>query len=149
MSIAFVDANVVVYALGREHPAKRPCLEILRLIADRFATATASTEVLQELLHVYLRRGDASAARRNVALFDTVLGGVMESVTRTDILWAAEADLPPNLQARDRIHLAVMARLGITSIISTDRAFDGLPGITRLDPLALDSWRHTVFAQTS
>jgi predicted nucleic acid-binding protein len=38
----------------------------------------------------------------------------------------------PDLTARDAIHLAVMHEHGIEEIMSFDRHFDGLPGISRL-----------------
>jgi predicted nucleic acid-binding protein len=36
------------------------------------------------------------------------------------------------LTARDAIHLAVMREHGIEVILSFDRHFDGLPGVSRL-----------------
>ena len=38
----------------------------------------------------------------------------------------------PDLTARDAVHLAVMREHGIEHIVSFDRHFDGLPGITRV-----------------
>ena len=36
------------------------------------------------------------------------------------------------LSARDALHAAVMERQGIDRVLSFDRGFDGLPGVTRL-----------------
>jgi predicted nucleic acid-binding protein len=41
---------------------------------------------------------------------------------------------PQGVMARDVVHAAVMIKHEITHIISTDRHFDLLPGIVRLDP---------------
>jgi predicted nucleic acid-binding protein len=38
---------------------------------------------------------------------------------------------------RDWLHLAVMLNNGITEIISVDRHFDDIEGITRIDPRKL------------
>jgi len=66
-----------------------------------------------------------------------------------DIMLAASYPEQPGLQARYRIHLAVMERLGITHIVSTDRAFDSARGIHRLDPADFATWKTTVFPGAS
>ncbi len=131
--------------MGREHPLKAPCGEVIRALA-RSSVGVANAEVLQEIFHVLWRRGEFDKARQTVVRFDLALSGRIEPVTREDVLRAAEMYLPPTLQARDRVHLAVMERLGITRIISVDAAYDAAPGIERLDPRALPSWRESVFA---
>lgn len=143
-----MDANIAIYASGADVAVAQRCRQILRLGETRPGSCQTSAEVFQEVLHVLGRQKLRERLQITLAALDDATGRNAASVLRSDVLRAAETDLPPNLQARDRIHLAVMARLGITSIISTDRAFDGLPGITRLDPLALDSWRASVFAGT-
>jgi predicted nucleic acid-binding protein len=44
------------------------------------------------------------------------------------------------LSARDLIHLAIMRRVGSSQIVSADRAFEGVNGIERLDPLLVEEW---------
>ncbi len=141
----FIDSNVAVYAAGRDHPLKAPCIAILEAVGVT-RTCVASAEVLHEILNVYQRRGALAVARQVLRDFDETLDGRIEPVTREDALRAAEFDLPSALQARDRVHLAVMERLGITRIISADTAYDAAPGIERLDPRTLASWRDAVFA---
>ncbi len=43
----------------------------------------------------------------------------------------------PTIRGRDAVHAATALAYGIGTIISPDRAFDGIPGITRLDPTDL------------
>jgi hypothetical protein len=50
----------------------------------------------------------------------------------------------PQLSARDLIHVAVMQRMGAKHIVSADRAFDRIEGITRLDPALVAEWRALV-----
>jgi predicted nucleic acid-binding protein len=50
----FLDANVPVYAAGRPHALKEPCLQVLALAAERPQAFLTDAEVLQELLHRYL-----------------------------------------------------------------------------------------------
>ena len=50
----FVDTNVFMYAVGRDHPLRRPAREFFEAsleVGDRLVT---SAEVLQELMHAYL-----------------------------------------------------------------------------------------------
>ncbi|MFN0147668.1 MAG: type II toxin-antitoxin system VapC family toxin [Dehalococcoidia bacterium] len=141
---AFVDTNIPTFAGGKPHPLREPCRRVLAsaLTSD---VCVSSAEVLQELLNLYSRRGEPARASDAVADFDRILRGRIESVLRDDVLDAARMTGTPRLQARDRVHLAVMARLGITDIISTDSGFDTVPGVRRLDPMAFASWRDEVF----
>jgi predicted nucleic acid-binding protein len=41
----------------------------------------------------------------------------------------------PTIRGRDAVHAATAIAYGIERIASTDRAFDGIPGLTRVDPL--------------
>jgi len=145
LTAVFIDSNVVVYAAGRDHPLRAPCIEILALAASTNSFIT-SAEVLQEILNIYNRRGELSLGRLLLREFDAAFNARIEPVTREDVLRAAEFDLPPALQARDRVHLAVMERLGVTCIVSADSAYDAAPGIERLDPRTVASWRDSVFA---
>ena len=142
---AFVDANVAIYAAGGDHPYRIVSERVLDLSARSIGSCVSSAEVMQELLNVGLRRNDIARAVRLVTRFDAALHGNMASILREDVLAAASMNVPPRLQARDRLHLAVMARLEVTDMISADRAFDGVDGVRRLDPLLLDTWRNEVF----
>jgi predicted nucleic acid-binding protein len=43
----------------------------------------------------------------------------------------------PYLGARDLLHLAIMQRVGATSIVTADSAFDAVASVQRLDPSRL------------
>ncbi len=53
----FIDANVPIYAAGREHPYKQPCARILRILADDPQAFVTDSEVLQGLLRRCLASG--------------------------------------------------------------------------------------------
>ena len=144
-SSVFVDANVPIYATGADAALAGPSIEILR--ASRFAPGLCVTdaETLQEILYVMLRRGLRDRGRETIAAFDAAMNGGIEPVLREDVLRAAAYDFPPALQARDRVHVAVMERLGVRRVISADAAYDAVPGIERLDPRTIATWRESVF----
>jgi predicted nucleic acid-binding protein len=141
----FIDANVVMYAVGPEHPNRAGSIDFLREASVHPGSSHSSAEVLQELLHVYVRRQDPAAAANAISALVEILGDRVVSLTTRDVIRAASLTTVPGLQARDRIHLAVMERLGISRIVSTDRAFDSARGITRLDPADFANWKTTVF----
>jgi predicted nucleic acid-binding protein len=136
--VAFIDANIPLYSAGAPHPYADPCKTILRFAADNKDRFVSSAEVTQELLNVGIRRRDLERARLMIASLEASCG-LVESISANDVRIALEFDLP-RLSARDRIDLAVMQRLECAHIVTTDRAFDGLPGITRVDPGDFDTW---------
>jgi predicted nucleic acid-binding protein len=132
----FLDANIPIYAAGRDHPLKAPCVRILRLAAahpDRFIT---DAEVLQELLHYYLARGAGRPGCEVVLAFAELMTGRTEPVLAEDVVRACRlgAEAGWGIPARDLLHAAVMERVGVGEIVSADRDFDRLSFLRRLDP---------------
>lgn len=128
----FVDSNVPMYLVGAPHPHKADARRLLeRVIADRERLVT-DAEVLQELLHRYtaIERRDAIQPA-----FEALLG-VVDEVFPVDlpaVLRAREIVLGyPGLSARDALHLAVMEREGVATILTFDAGFDRFPGVARL-----------------
>lgn len=134
MAAIFLDANIFLYAMGSDHPEKKPCVKLLDLVSGGRIEAVTSSEVLQEVLFARLKRGarePALAAVRNVRdMVDEVL-----PVTGEDVLEACKmlSDYPV-LDSRDAIHAAVARRYGITSIATVDRDFEHIKGLRRLTP---------------
>ena len=57
-------------------------------------------------------------------------------IEKADVLRAGEiAQNPTGLSARDAVHIAVMERHGIRSILSFDADFDRWPGLKRIHRL--------------
>ena len=141
----FIDANVPIYAAGREHPHKQPCARILRILADDPQSFITDSEVLQEMMHRYLASGRWTLGREVVRAFAEAMRGRIEPVHGDDVTLAAElADRHPGVSARDLVHAAVMQRLGVDRIISADTDFDRLEGIDRLDPARMEEWQGNI-----
>lgn len=121
-----------MYAGGREHPLREPARRALASIADTIDAVT-DVEVFQEILYRYLAVGQR---RGGFVIFDGFAGlmaGRVLAVAVDDVLRARElAESHPQLEARDLVHLAVMERHGIAEILTADRHFDDLPGVTRI-----------------
>jgi predicted nucleic acid-binding protein len=128
--VIFVDTNVLLYALGAEHPAREPARRLLAAVAEGRAHATTTPDVIQEFAHVYSRRRHRSDAARHalryVALLAplTVVGPVelergLVLFEQYDRLGAADAILAATAQASEA-----------QALVSADRAFaavDDLP----------------------
>ncbi len=131
----FIDANVPIYAAGGDHPLKEPCARILRSVAEDPKPFLTDSEVLQELLHRYLALGRWELGREVVRAFAEAMHGRIEAVHAEDVLAASGlADRHPGVSARDLVHAAVMQRMGVGRIISSDTDFDRMEGVERLDP---------------
>lgn len=143
----FIDANVPVYAAGRDHPLKRPCARILRNAAEDPQSFVTDAEVLQELLHRYLALRRWEKGREVVRALAEILRGRIEPVLARDVLLAAQlADGNATMSARDLLHAATMRRLGVVRIISADSDFDRISGVERLDPARIAEWEPTISA---
>ena len=134
-----------MFAAGRPHPLREPCLRILALVDLYPAVFVTDAEVLQELLHRYRTSVDALAAIAILERFADLMTDRGEPLLAADVIRAAAlAPSSPRLSARDLVHLAVMERLGVERMASADAGFDGIARLTRLDPLAVESWTVSV-----
>ncbi|MGH2445782.1 MAG: type II toxin-antitoxin system VapC family toxin [Candidatus Limnocylindria bacterium] len=127
----FVDSNIPMYLVGAAHTNKDAARRLLeRAIVDGERLVT-DAEVLQEILHRYVaidrREAIGPAFEAILGVVDEVLPIDLEDVERARTLLTAAT-----LQARDAIHVAVMQRRAITRVLTFDRAFDQVPGLTRL-----------------
>lgn len=138
----FVDANIPLYAAGEPHPLKPPCQQIMLAVASTKGTFVTDAEVLREVLHVS-RRGRRSARGRTVfTVFAEAVGLAVLPMERVDVVRAAELaeGVGAGIDTRDLVHLATMQRHGVDRVVSADRDYDQMPGVTRLDPAKLDEW---------
>ena len=136
---AFLDVNVPMYAAGQPHRYRDACIWLLQEVVEERLTVATDVEILQEILYRFgaLQRWD-DGVRLAQGVLDVV--PTVYPVEASDARAAIELFGrygPLGVQARDVIHAAVMRHRGLTRIISTDRHFDFIEGLTRLDPLDL------------
>lgn len=140
----FLDANVFIYADGRDHPQKGPSRAVLELVAKN-QQFFSDAEVFQELLHRYVALRILPTKKAHLAAVMSLMDGRIEPMVVGDVGRASElAELYPRLSARDLVHVAVMQRLGAAHIVTADTAFDGVEGVERLDPARVEEWRGLV-----
>lgn len=119
----FVDTNVFMYAVGRDHPLKAEARAFFEsALTDRSRQLCTSAEVLQELLHAYLPVARLETHDAAVRLLESCVVDVW-TIEADDVRLARElTNEHPALGARDLLHLACCRRRGVLQAKSFDRA---------------------------
>ena len=127
----FLDANVLIYSAGPSE-FRGPCLEILEAVARGDSSGRTSTAALKEVWYVELsgRAGPLEGLTERLYTILTPVIPVTDEAFRLALRLAA-----PGLGPDDRLHAGTCLAHGIDTIVSADRAFDGLREIRRVDPL--------------
>jgi predicted nucleic acid-binding protein len=120
-----------MYLVGAEHPNRAAARHLVEVaIAGRRRLIT-DAEVFQEILHRYVaidRRDAIDAASSTLAaIVDETYPIELEDVER-----ARRIVVGGSMSARDAVHVAVMQRHDVAEIMTFDRGFDAVPGITRV-----------------
>lgn len=127
----FVDTNVIIYTVTPS-TLRDACVEIVAAIARGEADGRTSTAVLEEVWHAELARRVGSidgTTQRAYTTFAPLL-------PVTDEVFRRALDLDVRgIGSNDRVHAATALAHGIGLIVSADAAFDGVPGLRRVDPL--------------
>jgi predicted nucleic acid-binding protein len=121
-----------MYLVGAPHPHKTEARYRLEELVNGRERLVTDAEVLQEILHRYvsIERPDAIQPAFDVLLgvVDEVFGVDQAAVERAKGIVLGHR----GLSARDAVHVAIMQIHGVHRILSFDRGFDMIPGISRL-----------------
>ena len=119
--MTFVDTNVFIYAVGRQHPLKSRAREFFdEALLDSRPLCT-SAEVLQELMHVLLRGGRKKKLIKALNLVSQAKIEVWPLEEEDVVLALTLYEQYPTLAARDLCHLASCHRRGVREIMTFDR----------------------------
>ena len=118
----FVDTSVFMYAVGKPHPLQSPAQQFFDdSLRDRKPLVT-SAEVIQELMHVYLRMKRPHTLDSALELMDKA-GVEVWPLEEGDVILARQLhDRLPALSARDLCHLASCRRRGVREMMTFDQA---------------------------
>lgn len=131
-----VDTAVFLYALGGEHPLREACRAVIATAPSKDINLYASVEMVQELVFHRMRVGNRQLAvsqGRDASRVCSILDFDRHVLERS----LALIEEVPTIRDRDAVHAATALLHGITTILSLDTAFDGIPGLTRVDPISL------------
>lgn len=122
-----LDTNVLVYAVGGEHPLRAPARRLITALRDGEALATTSVLVLQEFTYVYARRRGAAHAvaltRSYVDLLEPLL-----PVEQVHLMTALRLVEQHDLRPSDAL-LAAAAIHSSRSLVTADRALTDVPEV--------------------
>jgi predicted nucleic acid-binding protein len=125
-----------MYLVGGPHPHKSDSQVLLERIAAEGQRLVTDAEVMQEILHRYAAINKRKAIGPALELLSEIVDNVFP-IEKTDVTRAAEiVQSRTSLSARDAIHIAVMERHGVRSILSFDADFDQWPGLKRIHRIA-------------
>lgn len=128
----FIDSNIPMYLMGAAHPHKSESQILLEQLIAGGQRLITDAEVMQEILHRYTAIARREAIRPAFQLLLDVVDEVL-AIEKVDVMRAAEiAQNRAMISARDAVHIAVMERHGIRSILSFDADFDRWPGLNRI-----------------
>jgi hypothetical protein len=130
--VIFVDSNIPMYLVGADHPHKTDAQRLLERAVVAGRALVTDVEVFQEILHRYVAidRRDAIAPAWELlkSITDQIVPVDIDDATvARDLVLAGVA-----VSARNAIHVATMRRLGCSDILTFDRGFDAVPGVTRV-----------------
>lgn len=130
-----LDANIAMYAEGREHRYQQPCKRVMELAKANSSDYCVDTEILQEILYVYYSRGETDrgigVAQDILGMFPTIIPITTAEITIAMRLMSETR----RLSARDAIHAAVVINHNLEGIVSADQDFVRIPGLRRFDPI--------------
>lgn len=134
-SALLLDTAIFLYAAGGAHRYQEACRSIVARLGAGTLRGSASVALVQEYVHARGRRREGRRA---------ALAEATEISNLVDLRPFRGSDVPtllallgahPRLDAQDAVHAATAINNGIGAILSTDRAFDDVGGLERVDPL--------------
>lgn len=121
-----------MYLIGAPHPHKSESQLLLERLISSGRRLVTDAEVLQEIMHRYAAIGKREAIAPAFQLVLDVVDDVF-AIEKADVIRAAEiVQNRALLSARDSLHIAVMERRRIRSVLSFDADFDRWPGLKRI-----------------
>lgn len=133
----FMDTNVIVRYLTRDHPVHSPqALELFRKLERGSATVVMIEGVLIEAVNVLSSRNLYAMSREQVrdVLTPIVQFPGVRMPHKATYVRALELYASINLDIVDVLNIAHAERTGSREILSFDRDYDRVPGIKRSEP---------------
>lgn len=135
MRAVFVDTSVLLLAFGAERQDRAGCLRLLELAAEGRVRLHVSVEAGQEFLFHRLRRSVLAEAVTDFDVLDRLV--VWHDFDRDTLRRSRLLVAHGEARGRDAVHAATALLAGFSEIVTTDPDFDGIMGLTRLEPSSL------------
>ena len=130
----FLDSNIFVNAKIRDRKYGSSCARIITDLVEGRLSAATSTLALVEVSNALRKIGLARELAQELnSIYST--GIVVNELLNVDIRLMVELFKASGVSPYDCAHAAIMKRIGLDKIVSTDPHFESIPGISRLDPM--------------
>ncbi len=129
-----LDTTILVYALGSDHPLQAPCRRLIEAVTEGRVEASTTTEVVQEFVHVRARRHGREDASRQGRDYASLLAPLLPVDEPALLLGLRLFEEHQELGAFDAVLAATAIAQGADALVSADRAFAGVRGLTHVDP---------------
>jgi predicted nucleic acid-binding protein len=130
----FLDSNIFVNAKIRDRKYGSSCARIITDLAEQRLSAATSTLALVEVSNALRKIGlSREVAQELNSIYST--GITVSELLNVDIRLMADLFKASGVSPYDCAHAAIMKRIGLDTIVSTDPHFESIPGISRLDPI--------------
>lgn len=137
--LKLLDTNIFIYAQGGPHRYSEACRFLVARLVPDSGEYTIDTELLQEVLHVYILRGERARAFRTFDRLISLFPQPVPLAAEETLLARQVLERYPALSPRDAIHAAVVSTQHMEGIVTTDAAFTQISGLMVYDPIALAS----------
>lgn len=117
-----LDANVLGFAVGSDHPLREPARRVLTAVRDDVLTARTTVGAIQEFMHFHARHNDRGRAVEHARDFCELLDPIpddAQTLTRATTLF----DEHPDLDSADCLLLAAARMVGASAILTADDGF--------------------------
>jgi uncharacterized protein len=130
----FVDTNIFIYASGKDHPNKKPSLQLLERVAQNSLEVSISSEIIQEILHRYRAINRSEEGFKIYELTRTLIETVFPMTVETMDLAKKVLETYDQLAARDAVHIATCLNYQISNICTFDKDFFNVSEISAHPP---------------
>ena len=129
--IAYIDANVFIYAALEQGSRGVAAREIVKQIHEGQFPAATSAITFDEIVHVVRKESDIQRSIAAGIAFLHCDNLQLIAVDKSLLHHALDVIRHHNLRAKDAIHYATMRVKGIKTIVSNDSDFDKIKEIVR------------------
>ena len=130
----FLDSNIFVNAKIKDRKYGSSCARIITDLAEGRLSAATSTLALVEVSNALRKIGLGQEVALEInSIYST--GITVSELLNVDVRLTVELFRSSSVSPYDCAHAAIMKRIGLDTILSTDPHFEDIPGINRLDPL--------------
>ncbi|MCL5986895.1 MAG: type II toxin-antitoxin system VapC family toxin [Actinobacteria bacterium] len=138
MNKYFLDTNILMYAAGKEHIFKKPCIELLEKAVSGEIEVYTDAHVFQEILHRSISQQNLKVGIQIFDEYIKIMNGKILPITFRELkILRKFVEKYPHDKAGDLLHLSVMITNNIDKIITLDKDFKRFKEVITFNPADL------------